>query len=454
MNYLNIRLLINLDTNFHFHTCEVQMKISWRRLVILFFTVILLLLMAFNKYPDAFFASLFHRDIVSTPISVAHSTTLLETWNIVQDYIDSYEPDSVISEIVSVDHPGDVKLLNAPGTDGKRRAWMATIINTKKSTSTRLTIWDDEVVNHTVYPLDLNLSAIKKPILDSFDTYKLAFDSYPIQPGDKFSGTGIHFGIGIDEDGKQVISVLGGKGKESLTNDLIIEIDPINGNIIKKLSRSFDKAGGVLFSNDSGVSWSSSNLVGKMTTAAAKDPSEPESGYAVTTDGDQITVYHSSDSGKTWTEFSKLPPYAGNWPTSISAVLTSFNARIVTLIVTTRQGAWVSSGENSDSWSQAANLPQAPIQWSAILSGQKGSQVFISIIDGTEKENGLYVSSDLINWKQIKNGGYFRLSESFDGKQVIAIDQNRHYRKSHYEAGESGSIFQRWTSFLSCLSDC
>ena len=29
-----------------------------------------------------------------------------------------------------------------------------------------------------------------------------------------------------------------------------------------------------------------------------------------------------------------------------------------------------------------------------------------------------------------------------------------HYRKSHYEAGESGSIFQRWTSFLSCLSDC
>jgi len=37
---------------------------------------------------------------------------------------------------------------------------------------------------------------------------------------------------------------------------------------------------------------------------------------------------------------------------------------------------------------------------------------------------------------------------------LSATNIKRHYRKSHYEAGESGSIFQRWTSFLSCLSDC
>jgi len=39
-------------------------------------------------------------------------------------------------------------------------------------------------------------------------------------------------------------------------------------------------------------------------------------------------------------------------------------------------------------------------------------------------------------------------------KSVFAVSVNWHYRKSHYEAGESGSNFQRWTSFLSCLSDC
>ena len=29
-----------------------------------------------------------------------------------------------------------------------------------------------------------------------------------------------------------------------------------------------------------------------------------------------------------------------------------------------------------------------------------------------------------------------------------------HYRKSHYGSREAGSVFQRWTSFLSCLLDC
>jgi len=46
----------------------------------------------------------------------------------------------------------------------------------------------------------------------------------------------------------------------------------------------------------------------------------------------------------------------------------------------------------------------------------------------------------------LKKGGFSR-------DELIEIVK-RHYRKSHYEAGESGSIFQRWTSFLSCLSDC
>lgn len=38
--------------------------------------------------------------------------------------------------------------------------------------------------------------------------------------------------------------------------------------------------------------------------------------------------------------------------------------------------------------------------------------------------------------------------------KIIAHAQKTHYRKSHYGGWEVGSIFQRWTSFWSCFSDC
>jgi len=44
--------------------------------------------------------------------------------------------------------------------------------------------------------------------------------------------------------------------------------------------------------------------------------------------------------------------------------------------------------------------------------------------------------------------------EESPASKPISEPEKTHYRKSHYGSWEAGSVFQRWTSLLSCLLDC
>jgi hypothetical protein len=382
-----------------------------------------LLLILFWGYPASGLASMLFRELEPNPVEAAHPTTLLETWDVVQDYIRNHSPAASIAELVSVDHPGDSALRDAPGVDGRRRAWAVMLVT--ESTLSRLTVWDGEVVDHIDQPPEPFLRPVDKPLVDSPQAYRVALESYPWLAPNSNHGVGFHFSLGVGDPDRPALAVIAGKPGETLLNEALVLLDPSSGAVVGARARSFAQAGGILFSEDGGVSWQASNLTGKMTNAAARDPRHPGWGYAVTTDETQITLHQSMDGGKTWSELSRLPLEAGGWPTSIAVIPNSpkpEEATGATLIVTSRAGAWISA--DNQNWARVAGLSRAPIQWTAVMRTSKGYQVFASLIDASEKENGLYTSLELVDWQKIQSGGYYRLSESYDQSQVIAVEQN------------------------------
>ncbi|MFZ6026215.1 MAG: WD40/YVTN/BNR-like repeat-containing protein [Chloroflexota bacterium] len=389
-------------------------------------TVLLLLLFSASQNAESGLASLFYREGNPRSPLDATPTTLLETWDIVEKYIRDNTLNMAITELMSVDHPGDSSI-TAPGADGHRRAWMAMLAN--DTTLLRMTVWDGEVIDQSTSPLDMALPVAEKPAIDSFAIYAAAKEKYPSLEPNGNHGRGFHFGIGVDEQGQTVLSVIGGKAGGTLTNDMIIMANPSSGELVRALVRTFDKAGGILFSDDGGITWHSSNLSGVMTMAIAKDLYHPNQAYAVVSDGVRITLYSSTNGGKTWSNVGQLPPDAGNWVASMEIVpgigstpFTADQAQKESFVVTTRHGAWVSS--DCKDWSQIAGLPAGPIQWTAMRNGQQNYQVFVSVIDGPEKDKGLYASSNLVDWEKVQDKGYYRLSESYDKTQVMAIEQN------------------------------
>lgn len=356
------------------------------------------------------------------PLELARPTTLLETWDIVSSYSQLQTSHFSIGEISTIDHPSDSHSESAKlGTDGRRRAWFATISDKENARLMRLTIWDGEVVDQSEQPSSVeSYFSLDKPVIDTPRAYLTATGSYSsLRPNGNY-GQGFHFTLGATPEGNHFLAIIGGKQEEGITNDALVELNPLTGEMIKTRVRSYAQAGGILFSLDSGASWQASTLSGQMTTAATFDPFHPEWGYATTTNEKQITVYRTTDGGATWSVLSHLPPKAGSWPTSITAVPTDDTSSQSTILVTSRNGAWLS--EDAQTWHQVVGLPQTPIQWSAVAYSKQKYKVLVSVIDGPERSKGLFVSSNLTAWNQVEEG-FYRLSRSYDHSQVMAIEQ-------------------------------
>lgn len=361
----------------------------------------------------------------STRSSLApNPTSLLEAWKIVSQYAQGTDNSLQISEIASIDHPEDSKQTGIPGGDGRRRAWLATLLSPVRSKLIRLTIWDSEIVDKTESPVDLQLAAVEKPLLDSPAALIAAITRYKFTPNGNH-GIGYHFAVGVNEEGQHVLSVAGGKQADSLINDVVVMFDISASVPFKALMRSFANAGGVLVSQDAGLSWQPSTLVGQMVTAIADDPNQSGWGYAASAGIRNISIYKTIDNGNHWSAVSTLPIEAGIWATSILPIPELGAAKgqknPTKLFVTTRTGAWYSTDQGN--WSHIQTLPNVPIQWTSQINSPKGYRLFASIIDGPQENLGLYDSSDVLHWRKLQAGGIYRLSRSYDSQQVIAIEQ-------------------------------
>ncbi len=405
------------------------MKLYRKVVVVLYCAGLGLLILASLKSPTSTLASLLYRDAKPNSILNAHPTTLLETWNIAEAYVQSNSLDAKISEIVSIDHPADASAIVTPGADGRRRAWMVMFVS--DAWLLRITIWDGKVIDQSTHPLDTQLKPATSPRIESDAAIITARQRYPSLVPPSNHGRGFHFALGVDEQEQEILSVIGGRDENTLTNDIVVIFNSSTGEVMRALTRSFARAGGILFSDDGGITWQASDLFGKMTGAVAQSLSHPNLGYATVSNGTTITLYCSNNGGKAWSKVGKLPPEAGNWVTSMVITPDPENdVRTPTdqgpqeiFVITTRRGAWTSS--DAQEWSRIAGLPEGPIQWAAVRYGQRGYQVFISIIDGPKRNRGLYVSSDLIDWEKFQEGSHYRLSESYDKTQVIAIEQHQ-----------------------------
>jgi hypothetical protein len=388
------------------------------KILILFLTLMLIGFAAILfKNPTSALASFF-REIKPQPLSQANPISLIETWSVVEKFINEKDPELQILELVSIDHPDDHLEKNIQGENGKRRAWMVMLENIEKNQLTRLTIWDGGIIEQINQYLDYELPGLERPILDSMEAYQTAIGYSPwIQPNSNH-GRGIHFAYRMGEDKNSALMVIGGKKGEALTNEALVMINPLSGKVEKVVKRSFANAGGILYSEDGGLTWHASNLTKTMTNGVTKDLTSQSIGYAVTTNEIQITVFETQDGGKTWTELSKLPTSAGGWPTSITMVPSSWlnnNAKDPVVFITTHTGVWQSL--DTVTWTQVPSLPSIPYQWSTIMKTKDGIRIFVS---GSQ----LFTSDNLLDWNQFGQDGWYRLSPSFDHTQVIVTNQN------------------------------
>lgn len=341
-----------------------------------------------------------------------HPITLAEAWEIMDAYAKKWQPEATIAILQSADYPGDSAL---SGQDGRRRAWLATLLGTNPPGDRLIVrLIDGSIVDKAEQPpLDITPIA-SKPAIDSPKALAIAETA---KPGFTFAddkGQGFHFVVEESQEGSLILMVRGAfHGWPA-----IVSLDAATGGVISSRSLAFAQSGGILYSPDAGETWRASNLEGKMITALYANPLAVDWAYAVAVENGVITIYQTRDGGQTWAALGNLPDAAGDWPFSLGAVIRSRHA--TSLLVGTASGLWTS--DDGKTWSQVIGLPEGPKQWLGIIQSDTAYRLFVSITAG--KDRGLYVSSDLSHWTGISSSVY-RLSESFDRHMVLATDEEQ-----------------------------
>jgi hypothetical protein len=332
--------------------------------------------------------------------------TLLEAWDAAMDYASQFEDSPRIATLGSADSYSDA--LSSPGMDGKRRIWQ--VILTSPNSEQWITIGDGKITDVIERPPTGLRPFGDRPLLDSPEALAMSQELRAgFSPG-VGEGWGYHFAIEIDQDTFQpVFKVIG-----SLDNKAaFISLNPANGDLLQAKAQSL-AGGGILFSSDSGITWEPTSVNHTFVADLAIDPVQQMRAYAAVSKNGRIRLY-ATDRGKDWNEIGVLPEIAGDWPYCLSIVGKDISSRRI--LVGEHSGLWESA--DGQSWKLVSGLPGgAAGQMASAHSGDR-YRVFVSISQGDHK--GLYASTDLSNWSKISDTPY-RLSESYDSRQVIATD--------------------------------
>lgn len=337
--------------------------------------------------------------------------TIKEALIFIEKYYALQQPHRSITSINSIDAPEDGL---TSGTDGRRRGWQAILKDTSKENSQDLWIKlvDGVVVEEELLPTDPGLAVlpIKKLLLDSSELVLLARKVKPnFEAMNNGKGKGFHFSLEGSPD-NLMVSLIG----SYQDNTAIVRMDPALGTLLSSIYQNYT-SGGILYSSDAGKTWQASSLVGPVNAIAA-DPQVERRGFAVGPRDGKIQVYQTMDGGRTWSTLGALPHQAGVWPFSTIAVVDVEENTI--LLVGTRTGLW--SSADGYTWSLTPNLPAGAAQWLGSVQSEGGCRVFTSITTG--ENQGIYSSFNLHDWSRLAEGIY-RLSESYDKRIVLAVDE-------------------------------
>jgi photosystem II stability/assembly factor-like uncharacterized protein len=336
--------------------------------------------------------------------------TLVEAWEALDAYVQAWQSGAEIGFLCSADDAEDA---SSSGVDGRRRAWHAVLLEPSPS-GARLSVrlLDGSISEETTLPADPSQPKLIGELeLDSPEALTLALearpDFVPALPG----GKGVHFCLELSDAGVPVITVRGGRGSQPA----IVSLDATTGAVLAAQHQTFG-LGGILYSSDSGQTWSGREFPG--VPAVTADPCVEDSAYAATTEDGRITVYHTQDGGETWALVGALPPAAGDWPFAVEAVATASGE--TQLVVGTWSGLW--SWADGGEWSLVPGLPEGPKQWLAAVKAEAGCRLLVSVTVGEHR--GTYATVDLVDWEKVADLAY-RLSESFDHSTVLATNEQQ-----------------------------
>ncbi|HAF47917.1 MAG TPA: hypothetical protein DCL08_01595 [Anaerolineaceae bacterium] len=342
--------------------------------------------------------------------STPNELTISEAWDTINDYAQDWKSGAEIVSLDSIDTSDDPA---TAGQDGKRRIWRAGLVDPSQTDTILWVLLADGKVtqegkqpnaNETV-PLLGNFTINSPEALTIAQSAKPDFTSY------EGKGVGFDFSLGITPDGSPTISIRGTyQGFPA-----VVSIDANSGTLLQAVHIAFE-SGGILYSNDDGLTWKASDLSGKMVTGIATNPLTEDQAYAIAADENQISLYRTLNGGENWSLVGSLPESAGNWPYDIETDVDPSGNTLI--LVGTISDLW--SSKDGKDWSVVPGLPSGPKQWIASISTQSGSKVFVSITNG--ENTGLYTSTDLSTWSKLADKAY-RFSKSFDFQSVLATNE-------------------------------
>ena len=361
--------------------------------------------------------------LVENPLgSEIKPLTILEAWDMVFAYAQGWSEDALLITLESSD-VGD----NDPdlaGLDGKRRTWYASFTSSKLNRQLYIQLTDGVIVvaiEDGFY--DPSIPVISsKPAIDSPKVLALVISNKPgFSPGED-KGRGYHFILRGGSNDKPLFIVTGSVQVTGLERAPAMATLDLETGQIEAQYYTVAPTGGILFSPDAGSTWQSSNLINQMILGLARHPENPEVAYAVAVHPDSLVLFETTNSGMTWFSKGYLPAEAGNWAYGVRAVnVANEHGRQTYLLVGTRTGLWVSTGEND--WKRSPGLPVTASGPLAVIQEDQGVRIFC-VVSGPELyKSTIYSSRDLIDWTIEVESGVFRLSESYNQKYIAVTDE-------------------------------
>ncbi len=341
----------------------------------------------------------------------AKPLTLLQVWDVLEDYAAQSDGEpriASLSSVATVDEPA------SSGEDGTRRKWQAVLVSSRSELW--VTISDGAITQVEEGPVTGGIAPIEgKPQLDSPEALAIARRLRPGLSPETEKGSGWRYVVEQSPtDGgmpsRPVVRVVGSwQGRPAF-----VELDAASGEI-RQAKRQVLAGGGILYSEDAGLTWKASDLAGLFIGDVAADPWQEGGAYAVASKGDQIALYNTQNGGQHWSEVGTLPELATDWPFCLGVA--GKDSATKALLVGSSSGLWCSS--DGRTWRPVAGLPKGAARWLAVARSGREYRVIISILGGDGR--GLYSSTDLSTWERVAEVPY-RLSESYDHTLVMASD--------------------------------